>query len=80
MKSSLIKLISYYNYECQGVPLYIPLVGTGRSRLNMEYIESFNTIKDVLIENANKIQGKINILVFYKDAEEVEEELEKCII
>lgn len=76
LKYAILKLIDYYNLECQGNTLFIPLMGTGRSRLGMDFIESFNMIKDLLLENKNKIQGNVNILIYFKDAEIIEEVIE----
>ena len=80
LKQAILKLIDYYNFECQGNTLFIPLMGTGRSRLGMKFIESFNMIKDLLLENKSKIQGKVNILVYYKDAEKIEEVIENELL
>lgn len=80
LKICLSKLIDYYNFECQGIDLYIPLIGTGRSGLCLNYDESFKLIKDVFIENKSRLRGKINITVYYKDADELEDVLENELL
>lgn len=75
LKKSIVKLIDYYNKECQGMTLYIPLIGTGRSRVNLSNYESYKNIKELLLENQNMIQGKVNILIYFKDVENIEEEI-----
>ena len=75
LKQSIFKLIDYYNKECQGMTLFIPLIGTGMSRLNLSNYESYKIIKDLLFQNSNMIQGKVNILINFKDAEEIEESI-----
>ena len=63
IKTALMELLKIYDNFGQGYPMYIPLFGTGRSRVGLSYQESFDLIKQTLIENKNRIQGHIKIVV-----------------
>lgn len=63
IKTVLIELLKIYDNFGQGYPMYIPLFGTGRSRAGLSYQESFDLIKQTFIENKNRIQGHIKIVV-----------------
>lgn len=56
-------MLEFYDCKGQGYELYLPLVGTGRSRAGLSYQESYNLIKKVLLENEGQIQGHITIVV-----------------
>lgn len=56
-------LAEYYDNKGLGYDMYVPLIGTGLSRAYMSNQESFNVIKDSLLKNKDKLQGKINIVV-----------------
>lgn len=63
IKKAIIELLKIYDKLGQGYPMYIPLLGTGRSRAGLSYQESFELIKQTLVENKNRIQGHIKIVV-----------------
>ncbi|MGM9646392.1 MAG: macro domain-containing protein [Eubacteriales bacterium] len=63
IKKAIIELLRIYDKTGQGYPMFIPLFGTGRSRAGLSYQESFELIKQTLIENKNRIQGHIGIVV-----------------
>ena len=63
IKKAIIELLRIYDKTGQGYPMLIPLFGTGRSRAGLSYQESFELIKQTLIENKNRIQGHIGIVV-----------------
>lgn len=63
IKTALIELLKIYDNFGQGYPMYIPLFGTGRSRAGLSYQESFELIKQTLLENKNRIQGHVKIVV-----------------
>ena len=73
IKICINNILDEYNNTGQGVPLYIPLLGTGRSRFGLSYDESIQIICEECIKNKIKIQGKINILVYNKNLEEMME-------
>ena len=43
--------------------MLIPLIGTGKSRANLSPKESYNLIKDTIIENQKLINGQIKIVI-----------------
>ena len=47
----------------QGYNLYLPLMGTGMSRINLSYQDSLDLITSTLLENKNLIHGKISIVI-----------------
>ncbi len=63
IKTALIELLKIYDNFGQGYPMYIPLFGTGRSRAGLSYQESFELIKQTLLENKNRIQGHVKIVI-----------------
>ena len=71
IKTALTELLKIYDNFGQGYPLYIPLFGTGRSRAGLSYQESFDLIKQTLIENKNRIHGHIKIVVVSDVLEEI---------
>lgn len=75
IRNSIIKLIEFYDYNGQGYPLYIPLIGTGRSRANLSYQQSFELIEKTLLENEEHIQGKIYIIALNEVYEKIKEML-----
>lgn len=61
IKFALERLLEFYDCKGQGYDLYLPLMGTGRSRAGLSHQESFDLIKKVLLENEGLIQGHIII-------------------
>lgn len=72
---ALDSLLSYYNNNGQGYPIYIPLIGTGMARLNMSHIDSYKRIKEKILSKIDKMAGNINIVVYTKDKEKMEDVL-----
>ena len=71
IKQALESLIDFYDVYGQGADLYIPLVGTGRSRANMTHQESYELIKETVIANSSKIHGNVNIVVLPSEYEKI---------
>lgn len=69
-KTELLKvitdLIDFYDLNGQGLPIYIPLMGSGISRANVTPAESLQIITDLLKLNRNRIQGEANVVVYSK--------------
>lgn len=63
IRLAIKKVLLMYNERGQGYPLYIPLVGTGRSRTGMTYQESLEFIRTTLLENKHLIYGNVNIVI-----------------
>lgn len=72
-QNALDSLISFYNKNGQGYPIYIPLMGTGRSRLHLSNKESYELIKNKFINKINDILGNINIVIYSHGRIDMEE-------
>lgn len=71
-QKALDSLIDFYNIHGQGYPIYLPLIGTGRSRLQMSHLESFEYIKAKIMDRIGELSGSINIVIYSKDKKEAE--------
>lgn len=66
IESAITKLVEKYDAQGQGVEIYVPLIGTGRSGSNLSLKESF----DLLVDSFSKeMHGKINIVVYEKNVD-----------
>lgn len=66
IESAITKLAEKYDAQGQGVEIYVPLIGTGRSRSKLSLKESF----DLLVDSFSKeMHGKINIVVYEKNVD-----------
>lgn len=59
-------LIDFYDKNGQGMPIYIPLMGSGLSRAGVTPAESLQIISDLLKLNRSKVHGEANIVVYSK--------------
>ncbi|MCF0111667.1 MAG: hypothetical protein HUJ58_07190 [Erysipelotrichaceae bacterium] len=66
-KNVICKLLEFYDKNGQGYPIYIPLMGTGRSRINLSHKESLCIIKQVLKDNTHMVHGTINLVIYSND-------------
>ncbi len=66
-------LATEYNIAGQGIPIYVPLIGTGRSRVRLSLKESINLIKDTFTKNDNGFFGELKIVVHPKNVDELED-------
>ena len=64
-------ILNEYNRTGQGVQLYLPLMGTGRSRGGLSNEEAIDLLIEECKKNKEKIQGTVNILVYTKDLENI---------
>ena len=64
--SVITSMIDFYDKNGQGLPIYIPLMGSGISRANVTPEESLQIITDLLKLNRQKIHGEANIVVYSK--------------
>ena len=62
IKKAIEKLLDYYDELGLGYEIYIPLLGTGKSRAHLTPKESMQLIKDTLVEQHLKINGHIYIV------------------
>lgn len=65
------KLVDIYDSKGQGYEMYIPLVGTGRSRAGLTHTDSLHILKSILTLNGDKIHGTINVVIYPKDRDKV---------
>ncbi len=71
VKIAIKELIRFYDFNGQGYSLYIPLLGTGRSRIGLSNKESFELIKNTLLDEKEHIQGSVNIIALPEVFEEL---------
>ena len=58
------KLIEYFDMETQGYPVLMPIIGTGRSRTDLQERESLEYLISAFKVNQNKITSDIYIVVY----------------
>ena len=71
IEKSITRLLEYYDDIGQGYELYLPLLGTGKSRANLTTKQSYELIKTTVISNCSIVNGTINIVVLEKMAHEL---------
>lgn len=69
IKTAINTVLDYYDIEGQGFDLFIPLVGTGRSRAGLSLQQSYELIKNILLKN--KIYGRVHIVIHPDQVEQV---------
>ena len=72
IQKSMNALLDYYDIHGQGNDLYIPLIGSGRSRTGMSSEESFQLIREILLDRKNDIYGRIHIVIHPRQLDEIE--------
>ena len=63
IEEAIDKLLNFYDINGQGYELYIPLLGTGRSRAGLTYPEAFDLLSRKLINKSSTVHGKIIIVI-----------------
>jgi hypothetical protein len=76
VKNALDAICQEYDISGQGRELFIPLLGTGRARVNITKRESINLIQEAFLRKKNKMHGNINIVVYIKDIDNIGENLD----
>ena len=71
LHKALLSLMNYYNEHGNGYGLYFPLMGTGFSRTQLGYAESYKFIKSVMLDNKELIQGKATLVVTAEAMKEI---------
>ncbi len=61
---AVAKLSNHYDCCGDGRDMYIPLMGTGKSRANLSLQESYDLIVDYYQQNKSLIQGNIHIVIY----------------
>lgn len=67
----VMSIIDAYNDCAQGYDLYIPLMGTGFSRVSLSNKESLQKIKACIEICKKKIHGAVNIVIYKEDMDKV---------
>ena len=62
IKNAVEKLLDYYDDLGMGYEIYMPVLGTGKSRARLKPKESLQLIKETFVEHAEKIIGQIYIV------------------
>lgn len=62
IRKAVLSLLKFYNYYGNGYPLYLPLLGTGRSRAALSFQASFDLIREEMMNNTQLLQGQITIV------------------
>lgn len=74
-KSKLIialnSLFKFYDENCQGGDLYIPLMGTGFSRAGLTETESLRITKACAELNLDCIRGNVNIVIYKENRKDI---------
>lgn len=60
---AMADLLSFYDSMGQGLDMYLPLLGTGRSRAGLGYQESLELIVGTCMDNRSSLLGKVTIVV-----------------
>lgn len=71
IEQAVNKLLDFYDRNGQGYEIYIPLLGTGRSRAGMSFQESFDLIKQEALNRADSFHGKISIVISIENKGEI---------
>ena len=72
LNGALDAVVREYDVAGQGIPLYIPLMGTGRSRNRLSLKESIDLITKKFMGSASGLHGIVNIVVYSKDKDKKE--------
>lgn len=68
---SMRKLIDFIDKNSQGLPVYMPLMGTNLSRANMTHKESLQAMVALIKLYADKLKSEINIVIYDGDRDKV---------
>jgi len=75
IEQSVVALLKHYDVYGQGCPMYIPLLGTGRSRAELSYFQSYKLISKTMIEHSQHVQGQIYIVATKEAMREIQGEI-----
>ena len=76
IREAVLALLKFYNQYGNGYPLYLPLLGTGRSRAALGYQASFDLIREEMIRNNHLLQGQIMIVASKEAMDEIKTEVD----
>ena len=75
IEQAVIALLQHYDLYGQGCTMYLPLLGTGRSRAELSYVQSYELISKTMIEHCKYAQGQICIVATKDAMEEIQKEI-----
>ncbi len=70
LRDSVDSLIKFYDENGQGIQMFLPLMGTGSSRVGITHQQSLKIIKSSVL-TSDEINGSINIVVYNGDKSKV---------
>ncbi|MCR5824109.1 MAG: DUF6430 domain-containing protein [Lachnospiraceae bacterium] len=71
VEKSILSVLDFYDANGQGDDLYIPLIGSGRSRSGMTAKESYDLIVGILKERQNAIYGRVHVVIHPTQYDEI---------
>lgn len=70
--SAIESLLQFYDINGQSKTIYVPLIGTGKSRANLSTFQSLDILKnEITLFNSDKATGNFNIVIYSKDESDV---------
>ena len=76
IRTAVRSLMRFYNHYGMGYPMYLPLLGTGRSRTALDYRASFELIRNEIMRDTQLIQGNITIVTSKEAKPAIQTEVE----
>lgn len=73
IETAVQSLLQTYDKIGQGYDMYIPLIGTGRSRAGLSIVGAYELLKNSIVKNADLIQGHIYLVIRPEDANEIKQ-------
>ena len=70
LRDAIDSLMLFYDKNGQGIPMFLPLMGTGSSRVDITHQQSLKIIKSSVL-TSEKINGSVNIVVYNGDKNKV---------
>lgn len=67
----IVRILEYHNRNGQESDLFIPLMGTGRSRVGLDHSESLAVTLSCCRAHADLIHGRVSVMVYDGDSDKV---------
>lgn len=67
VRKAIESLLCVYDERGQGLDMYLPLLGTGMSRAQLSHVDSYKLIESTIRENADRVHGKVTLMVLPAD-------------
>lgn len=69
--TAIKSLLQTYDKIGQGYDMYIPLIGTGRSRAGLSMDDAYKLLRSCIVNNTQLIQGHVYLVIRPEDAAEI---------